>query len=59
MQVPTGMELNTGASLLLINIDSIPVKARSNPCRRHAGIKLKTYTAEPVGILGATKVEVM
>ena len=59
-QVPTEMELDTGASLSLINkstYDSIASQSQIQPLQK-SDVKLKTYTGEPVGILGATKVEV-
>lgn len=58
-QVPLTMELDTGASLTLINKASYDLISQENQCAKleKPDVELRTYTGEAVKILGSTTVE--
>ena len=58
-QTPIQMELDTGASLSLINKHTFNVIAdHSSTVMRMTAVHLKTYTSEPLKILGKAEVTV-
>jgi len=56
-KLPSEMELDTGVSFSFISKSTYDSIANQIPLQK-SNVKLTTYTDEPVGILGATKVKV-
>lgn len=58
-QVPTEMEIDTGASISLINRDTYEVISKQSQIEplQKTDVKLKTYTGEAVQILGTAHVD--